>query len=105
MVIYSYTHDENIPVYKLRPEMYYFDAEKPLCELVNHYNNDFITKQPEPCQVHAYPLFMTNIKLYNKSLDIIESLKEMVKYTTTHENCVINDLARPISSGHGYDVK
>ena len=105
MIIYKYIHDENIPVYKLRPEMYYFDVENPLCELVGHYNNDFITKQPESCQVHAYPLFMTNIKLYNKSLDIIESLKEMVKYTTTHENCVINDLARPISSGHGYDVR
>ena len=105
MIIYQYRHDENIPVYKLRPEMYYFDVENPLCELVGCYNNDFIVKQAEPCQVHAYPLFMTNIKLYNKSLDIIESLKEMVKYTTTHENCVINDLARPISSGHGYDVK
>ena len=55
--------------------------------------------------MHAYPLFMSNIKLFNKSLDIIESLKEMVKYTTQHENCIINDLARPISSGHGYDVR
>ena len=105
MIIYKYTHDENIPVYKLRPEMYYFDVENPLCELINHYNNDFSMNNPAPCQVHAYPLFMTNIKLYNKSLDIIESLKEMVKYTTTHEYCIINDLARPISSGHGYDVR
>jgi hypothetical protein len=57
------------------------------------------------CQVHAYPLFLSNIKLYNRYLDYVETLKEMIKYTTTHENCVINDLARPISSGHGYDVK
>lgn len=105
MIIYPYCHNTDIPIYRLTPEMYYFDVENPLCELVGYYNNDFIVKYPESCQVHAYPLFMTNIKLYNKSLDIIDSLKEMVKYTTTHESCVINDLARPISSGHGYDVR
>ena len=30
---------------------------------------------------------------------------ESVKYTTNHKNCVFNDLARPINSGHGYAVK
>ena len=34
-----------------------------------------------------------------------EAIKESVKYTTQHESCVINDLARKISSGHGYAVK
>lgn len=105
LIIYKYTHEQNIPVYKLRPEMYYFDFENPLCEKIGEYNNDYISNIELRCQVHAYPLFMTNIKLYNKSLDIIESLKEIVKYTTTNKNCIINDLARPISSGHGYDVK
>jgi hypothetical protein len=105
LIIYKYTHDGNIPVYKLRPEMYYFDVENPLCERMNHYDNDYVVETPQLCQVHAYPLFLSNIKLYNRYLDYVETLKEMIKYTTTHENCVINDLARPISSGHGYDVK
>ena len=105
LIIYRYTHEQNVPVYRLRPEMYYFDIENPVCEKVSAYNNDFISNTQQVCQVHAYPLFMSNIKLFNKSLDIIESLKEMVKYTTQHENCIINDLARPISSGHGYDVR
>ena len=105
LIIYKYTHEQNVPVYRLRPEMYYFDVENPVCEKVSAYNNDFISNTQQVCQVHAYPLFMSNIKLFNKSLDIIESLKEMVKYTTQHENCIINDLARPISSGHGYDVR
>lgn len=105
LIIYRYTHEQNVPVYRLRPEMYYFDVENPVCEKVSAYNNDFISNTQQVCQVHAYPLFMSNIKLFNKSLDIMESLKEMVKYTTQHENCIINDLARPISSGHGYDVR
>lgn len=105
LIIYKYTHDMNIPVYKLRPEMYYFDVENPICQLLTSYNNDYIVEGKMNCQAHAYPLFLSNIKLYNKALENEECLKEMIKYTTTHESCVINDLARPINSGHGYDVK
>ena len=46
-----------------------------------------------------------NVKLYNKYMSIEESIKESIKYTTTDSRCVINDLARPINSGHGYVVK
>ena len=55
-----------------------------------------------PCQVHAYPLQLTNIKYYNKYLDETEATTEAIKYTTNHK-VVFNDLARPINSGHGYD--
>ena len=103
--VYNYTHNQDIPIYKLRPEMYWFDFENPVCEIVGHYNNDFNIKQPMQCMVHAYPCSLTNIKLYNTYLDKEESIKEVVKYITKHENCVINDLARPILSGHGYAVK
>lgn len=105
MCIYNYVHPENIPVYKVKPEMYKFDYEDPLCELVGIYNNDYVMDDPQICQVHSYPLNMTNIKYYNVYLDKIESIKESIKYTTKHESCIINDLARPIDDGHGYTVK
>ena len=38
-------------------------------------------------------------------MQLEELVKESMKYTTNNENCVINDLARPISSGRGYSVK
>lgn len=103
--IYKLTHRKDIPVYKLKPEMYYFDFENPICSLVSEYNNDYIHNEPLPCQIHPYPVLMSNIKYYNIYLQTEDVIKECVKYTTTHESCVINDLARPISSGQGYAVK
>ena len=105
MHIYNYTHPKNIPVYSLRPEMYYMDYENPLCELVGVYNNEFISESPLPCQIHSYPCNITNIKYYNTYLDKEESIKESIKYVTHHKSCIINDLARPINNGHGYSVK
>lgn len=105
MSIYNYIHPTNIPVYKIRPEMYSFDFENPICELVGEYNNDYHIKQSMECKIHSFPIQMTNIKYYNISLNKEESIKESIKYTTKHESCVINDLARPINSGHGYTIK
>jgi hypothetical protein len=85
--------------------MYYFDYENPVYSEVGVYNNDFVMEEPQSCQIHSYPLNITNIKYYNKYLGTEEGIKESIKYTTKHENCVINDLARPINSGHGYAVK
>lgn len=103
--IYKLTHRTDIPIYKLKPEMYYFDFENPVCEEVGAYNNDFIHTEPQQCQIHSYPVLMSNIKYYNQYLDYETGLKECIKYTTTHASCVINDLARPINSGHGYAVR
>lgn len=103
--IYKHTHDQDIPVYKLRPEMYYFDIENPVCELTGNYNLDYELDSPQPCQIHAYPALLSNIKLYNRYMSLEESIKESIKYTTKDERCVINDLARPINSGHGYAIK
>ena len=105
LCIYEYKHREDIPVYKVRPEMYWFDFENPICEEVGEYNQDFCMRAEMPCQIHAYPLQISNIKYYNRYMDSIEAAKESTKYTTQHESCVINDLARPISSGHGYTVR
>lgn len=105
MNVYEYTYNKNIPVYTLKPHMYYFDYENPVCSKTNIYNNDLDMKLGLSCQVHSYPLNITNIKYYNQYLGLEESIKESIKYTTQHKACVINDLARPIDSGHGYAVK
>jgi hypothetical protein len=103
--IYEYKHPDNVPVYKIKPEMYYFDFENPIGEILGVYNNDYDVRNGMECKIHTYPLFITNIKYYNKALEKLEAFKESLKYTTQHENCVINDLARHINSGHGYATK
>lgn len=105
MNIYDYKHREDIPIYKLRPEMYWFAFDEQLFSQTTNYNNELSSDVEMPCQVHAYPLQLTNIKYYNAYLDDKDVAIESVKYTTNHKNCVFNDLARPINSGHGYAVK
>jgi hypothetical protein len=95
----------DIPAYMLRPEMYHFDFQHPVCELTTPYNNDYDMRHPMECMIHGYPVNMTNIKYYNVYLSKEETIKEASKYTTKHDNCIINDLARPISLGQGYAVK
>lgn len=105
LCVYEYKHRDDIPIYNVRPEMYWFDFENPVCEHVGMYNNDWVLTNPLPCKIHTYPLQVTNIKYYDIYMDKVESVKESIKYTTKHDSCVINDLARPINSGHGYTVR
>ena len=105
MNLYNYTHREDIPIYKLRPEMYWFDFENPIYSEITNYDNDFCLTEPLPCQIHSYPVHITNIKYYDTYLDDKETFIEAVKYTTNHDHCIINDIARNINSGHGYAVK
>jgi hypothetical protein len=103
--IYAHIHRNDLPIYILKPEMFWFDYDHPVAELVGEYNNDYTLCEPQPCQVHTWPLLCSNIKLYNRYMDIETAIKEASKYTTNHENCVFNDLARPINSGQGFPVR
>ena len=89
----------------LRPEMYYFDFENPVCEQVVKYNNDLNQCKQQLCAISGGGFNMTNIKLFNHALDKEASIKESCKYTTTNEMCVINDVARPLTTGNGFSVR
>lgn len=105
MDVYDYVHREDLPIYKLRPEMYWFDFEHPVCSIIQPYDDELNASCELPCQIHGYPLQLTAVKYYNECLDDDTAVRESVKYTTSHEACVFNDAARPINSGHGYSVK
>lgn len=103
--VFLHTYDHNMPVYKVRPELYWIDFENPVFHGVGAYNDDLSSTRPQPCRILPYPCGMTNIKYYNRVLGEQELYSELVKYTTDDDRCVINDLARPILSGHGYAVR
>ena len=104
MKVYQYNHELNVPAYRLRPEMYWFDLDAPIAESVGVYNNDFSVSEKQECWISGYPVMLTNVKLYNRYLGE-EAPKEAMKYLTQNEACVINDPARPIDTGHGYSVR
>lgn len=103
--IFDYMHRTDVPIYRLRPEMYWFAFDEPKYSIVSAYDDDLYTNIPLDCQIHSYPVQMTNIKYYNVYLDDESMIKEAIKYSTNHDSCVFNDVARNITSGHGYAVK
>jgi len=103
--IYKYTHPTGVPVYRLKPEMYYFDFENPVFTKGSGYNNDYIMEKEMPVYVSGYPCFISNIKYYRGEISKEESIKESLKYTTTDSKCIINDVCRKLDDGHGYAVR
>lgn len=103
--IYKHVHRTDFPIYKLKPEQFWFDLENPVAELVGPYNNDYILDSEQSCQIHGWPVQMTNVRIYNRPVDHDEAIRESLKYTTTDERCVMADLARPINSGRGFEVR
>lgn len=103
--VYKHTHRKDFPVYLLKPEHYWFDLERPVAQLTGSYNNDYIIESEQPCQVHAWPIGITNVKLFSRAMSEDEAIKETLKYTTTDERCVFADLARPLNTGRGYAVR
>lgn len=94
---YIHTHRNDIPIYMLRPEGFWFDYENG--EIVSTtFNHDYDIRDKQTCQVHAWPLAITNIRLYNQYTSEEEAIKECNKYTTDSANCVFNDVARPINT-------
>jgi len=118
--VYPYVHRTDIPQYMLRPEMYWWDFENPtyngLGDFTTQFSRDFwVGNEAMPynddwtiegsCQIHPWPLSMTNIKYYRGSMSDEDVIKETIKYTTNNDQCVINDLARPVLGGYGYSIK
>lgn len=102
--VFEHTADnEQIPTYRLRPSMYRFKPIDKEYRKTDIYNNDFIIREPQ--QVIAHPLNSTNIRLYDVMLSEEAMIQEALKYSTSNEHCIINDLARPVETGYGYSTR
>lgn len=101
---YKHTTPENIPAYKIRPEMRKFDFENGISSS-SIYNQDFTSKRRSLVHLYGGLYGITNFKLFDKYLDLNDLQKETIKYSTKNKHCVLSDLARPITDGLGYSVK
>lgn len=105
MEVYENKYPQDVPKYKLRPEMYKFDFVNPIYNSTTNYNNDYRTREYLPVIIKPNDCLFSNFKLYEVALNQEEAIKESLKYSTTDKRCVINDLARPIEAEHGYAVR
>lgn len=93
------------PIGKLKPTNWLYDFTTPLGGSVEAYNDDYSTDCGVSVEVHPYPVRIGYFKLFNSYLDGKRVAMEATKYSTTVDDCLINDLARPILSDHGYNVR
>ena len=105
IIPYVQTVPIGTPPYKIRPEMHILDFNHPLCTLTSDYNNDFIQEHPVDVILSPAPVGISNIKLFDIALADNEMAKESIKYTTNHERCIINDVARPLIEENGFTVR
>lgn len=89
----------------LKPTNWYYDFTSPLRESVGAYNNDYSTDCGVPVSCSPYPVRIGYVKLFKTYMDNKRLAIEATKYSTTEDDCLINDLARPILSDHGYNVR
>jgi hypothetical protein len=90
---------------KLKPTNWYYDFASPLRESVGAYNDDYSTDCGAPVSCSPYPVRVGYVKLFKTYMDNKRLAIEATKYSTTEDDCLINDLARPILSDHGYNVR
>lgn len=90
---------------KLKPTNWFYDFTNPLGGSVEAYNDDYSSDCGVSVEIHPYPVRIGYFKLFNTYLDSKRVAMEATKYSTTVDDCLINDLARPILSDHGYNVR
>lgn len=106
--IYKYKYSDTnkdgspIPFYKRNQIRYVFDfnGEAEHTSL----DNRLISNSGINVELQGYPLYVYNLKLYNRYIDD-DHRDEILKYATKDEYCIINDQARPLNTDHGYNVR
>lgn len=106
MSIYKhFSINSSIPVYMLRPEMYKFDFENPVYNSSSPYDNDYIIEEKTTIVLTPGTNIVSNLKIYDTNLDNGGASRESIKYLTSNEHCVLNDVARTIEAPYGYSVR
>ena len=100
-LVFRYTYNENIPLYKLQNNHYYFDMNNPVEKSIGKFNIEYITSEKSNVELCNYYGTITNFKLYDIYND---SLSDMLQMYPTHQHLIINDTARKIVAQHGVSL-
>lgn len=104
--IYPYVHRTDVPEDKLKPHMWYFDLEHPVCSLTGIYNTEYSTLQPvEMVLGGCEGIEIGGVKVFNSPIDLPELQKEALKHTTNNPKCVVNDCVKPWADILGFASK
>ena len=90
---YKYTFNQNIPLYKLQNNHYWFDMDNPISSHVSKYNIEYSTTKKSDVWIGNLYGTLTNFKLFDVYND---NLSDMLEMYPTYQHLMINDTARKI---------
>lgn len=90
---FKYKYPENIPMYKLGPQHYYFDIDNPSSSFIHSYNTELNVSSQQEVTLHGINGSITNIKLYDVYID---NYSEIMQMYPTNQHLLINDTARKL---------
>lgn len=103
--VYKNTCRTEDPVGRLRASNWSFRFESPAGSSAGQYSDDLRTDCPAKAEISPWPVGIGYFKLFNTYLDDKRVAVEGTKYTTTEDDCLVNDLARPVYGDRGYNVR
>ena len=98
---YLYTHNVNIPQYKLTSAHFFIDINNPIAQYSLQYNDMCIDSEGHDIYLSNFYGEITNFKLFDIYNDNISELLQMYP---THQHLWINDTARKINGKTGVQL-
>lgn len=100
---YAYTHNKDVPMYRLNNTFYYFDIEgKPYAQVITKYSNEFTITNKSEVAICGFYGWITNIKLYDVYND---NISEILQTYPNHQHLQINDTARKLIDNPGVSIR
>lgn len=104
--IYPYTHRLDVPEDKLKPIMWFFDFNSPICTITSTYNSEYETIKPAEIILRGCDgLQVADLKVFNQAIDWKELQTESIKYTTNNPKCIVSDCVKPWIDILGFNPK
>lgn len=106
LTVYPYIHRLDVPDAKLKPFMWYFDFDNPICNEVGVYNTEYSTSKPVDIILRGCSgVSVAGLKIFNQAIDLNELQCEAIKYTTNNKKCMVNDCVKPWPEMLGFSPK
>lgn len=102
LAAYMYTHNENIPLYKLSNAHYYFNIDNPSADYVSKYNPNFSQDKRESIEIFGFEGWITNVKVYDIYVD---NISELIQMYPTNQHLLVNDTARKLLNTQGVTLR
>lgn len=102
LAAYIYTHNKDVPLYKLSPVYYYFDIDNPVGNASDTYSIEYIFTDKKEVRTHGFYGWISNIKLYDIYID---NMNELIQPYPNNQHLQINDTARRFVGGYGVNIK